>query len=265
MYKLFLIYDQKEPSRIISSTIDWSNYDIELCGESTDIDTAFEKLSLILPDIIIIDITILKNLALTLLNKISNSTVNSKCIVLSYYDDLSFVQKVMELDIFSYILKPCADFNIITQVLFAKNIILKETFNISSLNTPINFKNIDKNSNINILIHSALIYIGTNYNKNITLESVANEILITPVYLSKLFKQETNMNFLEYIHRYRIEQSKDYLKNSFLKIYEVSSLVGYSHEKYFSKTFKKYVGQNPKKYRQAFRDHLLINEIPILK
>ena len=123
--------------------------------------------------------------------------------------------------------------------------------------TSINLKSIDENSNANVLIHSALLYIKNNYNKNITLESVSNEIFITPVYLSKLFKQETKMNFLEYIHRYRIEQSKNYLENSSLKIYEVSSLVGYLNEKLFSKTFKKYVGKTPKQYRQSFRDSLL--------
>ena len=134
MYKLFLIYDQQDPNKVIPPTIDWIKLDIELCGESTDIDTAFDQVLLISPDIIIIDITLHKSLALNLLNKLSNSNINSKCIVLSYYDDLSYFQKVMELDVFSYILKPCADFNIITQVLFAKNMILKENLNISSFN-----------------------------------------------------------------------------------------------------------------------------------
>lgn len=263
MYKLFLIYDQQDPNKVIPPTIDWIKLDIELCGESTDIDTAFDQVLLISPDIIIIDITLHKSLALNLLNKLSNSNINSKCIVLSYYDDLSYFQKVMELDVFSYILKPCADFNIITQVLFAKNMILKENLNISSFNDSINLKSIDENSNANVLIHSALLYIKNNYNKNITLESVSNEIFITPVYLSKLFKQETKMNFLEYIHQYRIEQSKNYLENSSLKIYEVSSLVGYLNEKLFSKTFKKYVGKTPKQYRQSFRDSLLNTNISV--
>lgn len=102
----------------------------------------------------------------------------------------------------------------------------------------------------NELIKSVILYINQNYSDvELSLAKVADEIFITPVYLSKLFKQETGVNFLDFVHKIRIEKAKNYLLDSNIKVYEVSSLVGYSNEKHFSKKFKKYVGKSPSEYR----------------
>lgn len=103
----------------------------------------------------------------------------------------------------------------------------------------------------NELIKSVLLYIDENYSDpELSLAKAADEIYITPVYLSKLFKQEVGINFLDFLHKVRIEKAKSYLLDSKIKVYEVSSLVGYSNEKHFSKKFKKYVGKSPSEYRQ---------------
>ena len=103
----------------------------------------------------------------------------------------------------------------------------------------------------NELVKSVIAYINKNYNDvDLSLAKVADEIFITPVYLSKLFKQETGVNFLDFIHKVRIEKAKNYLLDGNIKVYEISSLVGYSNEKHFSKKFKKYVGKSPSEYRQ---------------
>ena len=103
----------------------------------------------------------------------------------------------------------------------------------------------------NELIKSVILYIDKNYSDTeLSLAKVADEIFITPVYLSKLFKQETGVNFLDFIHKVRIDKAKNYLLDSNIKVYEVSLLVGYANEKHFSKKFKKYVGKSPSEYRQ---------------
>lgn len=103
----------------------------------------------------------------------------------------------------------------------------------------------------NSLIKLAINFITANYSKDITLESIAREIHLTPGYISQLFKQETGINFLEFLHKYRVEKSKELLKNKFLKNYEIAYMVGYTNEKHFSKTFKKYTGLTPSQYRAS--------------
>ena len=103
----------------------------------------------------------------------------------------------------------------------------------------------------NSLIKLAINFITENYSKDITLESIAREIHLTPGYISQLFKQETGINFLEFLHKYRVEKSKELLKNKFLKNYEIAYMVGYTNEKHFSKIFKKYTGLTPSQYRAS--------------
>lgn len=98
-------------------------------------------------------------------------------------------------------------------------------------------------------VQAALDIIKARYATNLTLESVARETFVSPSYLSTLFKQELGVNFLDYLHQYRIEQAKPLLAQN-LKVFAVAKLVGYQDEKHFSTTFKKWTGLTPKQYRK---------------
>lgn len=111
----------------------------------------------------------------------------------------------------------------------------------------------DKKIKTNKLIEAGIDYIKKHYTEDIKLETVAKKIFITPGYLSILFKQTTGINFLDYLHRYRIQISKDLLKDVRRKIYEVADMVGYQDEKYFSRTFRKFTGLSPKQYRESMK------------
>lgn len=113
------------------------------------------------------------------------------------------------------------------------------------------FNAINENKNTNYLIKNAVEYIKENYHEDINLETIARNIFITPGYLSLLFKQETGVNFLEYLHKYRIQKAKEYFHNKLLKNYEVSRMVGYTNEKYFSQMFKRYTGLTPTQYKES--------------
>jgi two-component system, response regulator YesN len=86
------------------------------------------------------------------------------------------------------------------------------------------------------------------------LDCIAKKIYITPGYLSQLFKQETGINFLDFLNQYRIEKAKEYLTGTFLKNYEISCKIGFKDEKYFSQVFKRYTGLTPSQYKDSCRD-----------
>lgn len=94
-------------------------------------------------------------------------------------------------------------------------------------------------------------YINHNFAKDLTLEEVSKEINISPYYFSKLFKEETGENFIEYVTSVRIEHAKELLKNSEYSIKEVCIYSGYSDPNYFSRIFKKYAGLPPSEYREG--------------
>lgn len=94
-----------------------------------------------------------------------------------------------------------------------------------------------------------LSYINRNYFRHITLETVAEEVHVTPSYLSMLFKQQTGLHLIEYLNRCRIEKSKELIRAGDLKIYEIAYRVGYQDEKYFHMMFKRYTGMTTTQFR----------------
>lgn len=84
-----------------------------------------------------------------------------------------------------------------------------------------------------------------------SLQNVAQQVYMTPTYLSLLFKLNTGKTFIEHLTDIRIEKAKDMLKSTHFKNYEVAEKVGYQDSRYFSQIFKKKVGLSPSEYRES--------------
>ena len=103
------------------------------------------------------------------------------------------------------------------------------------------------------IIEKAKSYIRDNYKKDISLDEVSREVDISPYYFSKLFKQETGGNFIEYLTEVRLRNARELLKDSGLSIKEICAESGYSDPNYFSRIFKKYEGVTPSEFRERLR------------
>ena len=99
-------------------------------------------------------------------------------------------------------------------------------------------------------IEAVRSYISQNYSQNLTLNDVAELVHISPFYFSKLFKEKTGQNFIEYLTATRMEQAKQELEKTSLSVKEICMNVGYSDPNYFSRSFKKYAGMTPLEYRE---------------
>lgn len=106
------------------------------------------------------------------------------------------------------------------------------------------------NDVIKYKLKNAIRYIEENYMKQITRDDIAYVINVTPNYVSSLFKKGTNMTLIEYITKVRITKAKELLSMNKYKHYEISYMVGFNDNYYFSKTFKKYTGVSPLDYQR---------------
>ena len=93
-------------------------------------------------------------------------------------------------------------------------------------------------------------YIQENYHRDISLDEVSREVNVSPYYFSKLFKEETGENFIDYLTALRIARAKEYMMDKSLTIREAGCMAGYADPNYFSRIFKKHTGMTPREYRE---------------
>ncbi len=111
-----------------------------------------------------------------------------------------------------------------------------------------------KKTSSEIIISNALKMIKENLgNKNFSLTNLADELKLSYGYLSSIFKQETGINFSEYITRERMLKAKEMLVDHKYKLYEIADSCGYSNYRYFSECFKKYWNSSPSEYQNNER------------
>lgn len=84
---------------------------------------------------------------------------------------------------------------------------------------------------------------------DVSLQAIADHVGLHPAYLSSLYKQEMKENISDFIMRYRMEKASVLLRTTDIKIYELSSGLGFQNPPYFSKLFKYYYGVTPQDYR----------------
>ena len=91
-------------------------------------------------------------------------------------------------------------------------------------------------------------YIEENICEDLSLKKIAAEFLMNPSYLSHRFKKETGCGYMDYVIALRMKKAKSILKNSSCSIDTVSTMVGYSDYRYFSRIFKKYTKMTPSEF-----------------
>ena len=103
----------------------------------------------------------------------------------------------------------------------------------------------------NLIIQNAIDYIEQHFSADISLTVLAEHLHMNSSYLSKLFKDETQMTFKDFLNRTRINHAERLLLETNLPMSDVASLCGYESGNYFGDVFKKTKGVSPIKFREA--------------
>lgn len=102
------------------------------------------------------------------------------------------------------------------------------------------------------VLAKAMDYISANYREQISLGDVAKCAFVSPCYMSRLFNRELGVSFIGYLSQLRMEKAKQLLRDSRVKVFEVSEMVGIADAHYFAKLFKRHVSMSPTEYRGSF-------------
>lgn len=99
-------------------------------------------------------------------------------------------------------------------------------------------------------------FIEANYYKEeLSLHDIAEEMKISPAYLSRLLKNEIGISFVDYLTRIRVQQAIQLMGDPTIRMQEVAKRVGYSNQHYFSTIFKKVSGMSPGEYHRKKGDN----------
>lgn len=112
------------------------------------------------------------------------------------------------------------------------------------------YEQLKQKGSISTDIEDALRYIAQNYALPITLEEVAENINLSPTYLSKKFRKVTGVTFKEYVNYIRIKQACQALLTTDDSITKIAVDCGFNSSNYFKDIFRKINGVSPRTFRK---------------
>lgn len=101
------------------------------------------------------------------------------------------------------------------------------------------------------VVERIVTYFEEHYNEKISLDQIAENMYLSPFYISKIFKSEIGDTPIRYLINIRLEKAKALLEsNNSGSIQEIAAMVGYDDAYHFSKLFKKHFGISPSQVRK---------------
>ena len=104
------------------------------------------------------------------------------------------------------------------------------------------------------LMQDVRAYMDAHYmEEQFSLQEVADQLHVSPQHLSRVFRREAGITFMEHVTRLRIRRASELLAQKEIKIYEIAEQIGYANQHYFSSAFKKVLGVSPMEYRRSMK------------
>ena len=97
-------------------------------------------------------------------------------------------------------------------------------------------------------------YIRDYLHEDLSLQSIADMISLTPHYFSKLFKEETGINFIDFLTEERMKKAREFLTTTNMTIDQIAEKVGFTSSSYFIRRFKRQYGLTPGQYKQQMAE-----------
>lgn len=189
------------------------------------------------PDIVLMDINMPGQRGLDVIQHLGGKLPATRYIVVSGYDEFTYAQEALRLNVEDYLLKP-----INKNELFA------------ALHAAAPKENTGQTVEGTGLAAMVISYVQNNFaDPNISLATLAVKFHVSESYLSRVIKKECGKTYSEYLNTLRLEEAKKLLcGNSNLQSQEAAEQVGYLNKHYFCRIFKKDTGDSPIEYQKKY-------------
>ncbi len=241
MYTLVIVDDEKELLEGLQNYFPWESVGFSVIGAFTDGRSALAFCRNEKPDVLLTDIRMPFMTGLQLIKELKALPSVPQFCIMSAYDDFTYAKEAISYGVQEYLVKPSSfdeikkTFEKIREVLDGKTVQINNTSSFDPSNP---------------LIAKTLTIIEKKLS-SCTLQNIASELGVTTSYLSRLFKEETNQNFQEYLLSHKMEVAKQMLLSKVgYKNKEIALALGYQDTQNFCRTFRKYWGSSPQQLRK---------------
>lgn len=246
MYRVLLVDDEPAILQAEGRAIRNKAENFEVVGEAYTVDQAIQMIESLRPDVVMTDMKMPKKSGIELIRYIAGLE-NRKiiCVAVSGYSDFDYVHDAFALGAYDYLLKPVEP-NKLAELFLRINRLFGATRNVGC-----NPKLPPAKVSGSELVEEIEGHIKKNLSEDNSIYQICNRFGISQPYLSKVFKKYRSSTYNEYVINLKIEAAKRLIgkKEEYL-IGDVSHMVGFSDQFYFSKVFKNVVGCTPKEYRK---------------
>lgn len=240
--RVLIADDENYMLEYLKKLVDWSTYGFEQVLTAGGGSLARDLLEEYRPELFITDIRMPRISGLDLCALVEGKGYQTKIIIVSGYGEFEYAKQALRYGVSEYLVKPVLkkDMEETLERLLRNNLVQKEKKEESG----------EESGDRKSLITYVKKYVYENFDKPLSLDILGEAVHLHPAYLSKIFKEETNINLSNYITDIRVQKAAELLEQTGLKVNEIMYLTGYRKSQHFTKLFKEKFGVTPMEYRR---------------
>lgn len=96
-------------------------------------------------------------------------------------------------------------------------------------------------------------FLEQNFTESVSLKVISDQFELSPCYLSRLFKNSTGIHFVDYITMLRVKEAQKLLRDTDMKVVDISEQAGFDNLAHFYRVFRKRTSASPLEYRSRQR------------
>ncbi len=239
---VLIVDDETYMVEYMKNLVDWKacGFDQVLTAKGGGL--ARDLLAKYRPELLITDIKMPKITGLDLSRLIDENRYQTRVIIISGYSDFEYAKQALRYRVSEYLVKPVLREDLEEAL---ERILPGSTKGGERGESEEQGPSRDKYA----AVSSVKAYIHENYSQDLSLDALRDAVNLHPVYLSRIFKEVTDVNLSAYIADVRMQKAAKLLDETDLKVHEVMDKLGYRKRQHFTKLFKEKYGMTPKEYR----------------
>ena len=205
-------------------------------------------------DLILLDIVIPGFDGLAALAEVRRFNPDCPCVIITAHEDFAFAQRAIRLGVVDYLLKPIGRKTLLHAL---ERVVSQPKPQVPAPAPPDEPPLLPPRRPLPVEgpVAAACAHLVEHCREHgLSLEEVAALVGLSASHLSRVFKEQTGENFVDYLTRLRVNAAAQLLRQTRASIGQVALAVGYADPNYLSRIFHRWTSLTPREYRESAAD-----------